>query len=157
MTLEIGVNSYRTVEEASTYFETRLDASAWVEASEPRKIAALATAARLMNDFKWSGYVVNLEQPLAFPRQVRYFDPRLGTNVLAGNSVPSRVKDAQCEMALHLLTNENLLDDAGSVQSIEVGPIGLTKIRSAELMSPAVKAILSPLLKRDSYSVWRHN
>ena len=158
MAVQLNVNSYVTVAEADTYFADRLDAS-WQTANETRKGQALVTATRMLDEMLWVGTVLNDEQPLAFPRVCEYFDPKSGTFVyLNGDSTPKRVITACMEQAEHLLTNEGLLNDTDSVDSISVGPIKLDTMRAAQKVASTVKTMIKPLLVNAGANlVWRAN
>ena len=71
MALVKGTNTYVTVDEADTYFETRLDVAAWVNADVAQKEAALVTATSLLDEKPWNGYTPTVTQKLAFPRIFR--------------------------------------------------------------------------------------
>jgi hypothetical protein len=158
MALAKGVNSYATVAEADSYFLDRLDAAIWTAADATRKAQALITASLLLNDQKWIGIAVSDSQSLAFPRSGSYFDSMMGTEViLTEDEVPSRVISATYELALHLLTNGNVLDDTGSVRNMAVGAISLEVIQNANKLNANVKRLIKPLLVLGSNSWWRAN
>jgi hypothetical protein len=90
MALEKDVNSYVELEEATEYFEDRVDVAAWDEATDEMKSKALVTATSLLDSFEWTGVVVSESQPLAFPRVGEYFDPRVGYCVNL-NGTPDRI------------------------------------------------------------------
>ncbi|WP_396189864.1 DnaT-like ssDNA-binding protein [Flavobacterium sp.] len=154
MALQKGVNSYVTVDEANTYFADRLDVAAWTGASEEQKPQALVTATKMLDDLDWTGYVVSESQPLAFPRSGDYFDPRTGTTVSLSSSVPMRVQNATMELAYHLLNNDGLLDDTGTVESISIGGINITNIRQANKLPGVVERLVKPLLVNAGSNMW---
>ena len=153
-----GVNSYVDVAEADAYFNDRLDAAAWSdEQNEDQKSRALVTATRMLDDLKWSGVAVSVDQSLAFPRNGCYFDPRVGSHIDM-NPTPKRLEVATCELAYHLLNNDGLLDDTGSVESLQVGPVNLQNVTAAQKIPSTVRRHINPLLiNRGANSWWRAN
>lgn len=154
MALSKGTNSFVTVAEANSYFENRLDVAAWTEASDTVKAQALVTATSVLNDQNWIGTAISDSQQLAFPRSGSYFDPRLGYEVSLGNEVPNRIIDATYEMAYHLLNNDGVLDDTGSVTDLQVGQIRLNIKSSASTIPPSVKRLINPLLVNAGANMW---
>jgi len=168
MALVLNTNSYVGTADADSYFETRIDSAEWTEATDEIKEQALVTATKLIDDHAWIGSAVSSSQALAWPRKnAIYNDDRLGLQItIAENEVPSRVKTAVYEQALHLLNNEDLL--AGTTQtfeSISVGSISLsdsnsdvtrTSIKPSVVMKP-----IRPLIRRGSVGSgagwWRAN
>jgi hypothetical protein len=75
-------NSYVTVEEAASYFDTRLNSSAWTSALADDKARALIQASRIFD-----GYLNWLEE-------------------IDKAAAPIEVKNACCEMALVLLQDD---------------------------------------------------
>jgi hypothetical protein len=155
MTLTVGVNSYLDLEEADAYFENRLDVADWVDSTAAQKEKALTTAVMLLNHLQWVGIVTDLAQTLAFPREGEYFDPLYGSTVEIG--LPVRIKQAQCELAYHLLLNDGLLDDTGGVQTLEVDKIKLVNIVKPATLPLSVKMLITPLLQHVSRVWWRAN
>lgn len=151
-------NCYVTLEEANAYFNNRVDNDVWVATESTKKEAALITSTRLLDDMEWAGIVASETQLLAFPRIGSYFDPRLGYIVSFDTSIPSQIKNATCELALHLLSNEGLLSSTGGVTDIEVGPIKLSEIRNPSttpyFIKKQVKALLLNGGSRNWYRAW---
>lgn len=159
MALAKGTNSYATVSEADSYFEDRLDVAAWTSANPTQKAQALVTATRLIDELDWTGTAVSDTQTLAFPRNGVYFDPRLGSDVILDEtSVPSRIIVAIYELAYHLLNNDGLLDDTGTVKNLSIGSIKLDTINSPSKIPLNVKRIIRPLqVNGGSNPWWRSN
>lgn len=159
MALKKGTNSYATQAEAETYFEDRLDVAAWNSADDDQKEQALVTATSMLDGLSWEGVAADENQPLAFPRVGSYFDPRVGIEVtLDGVTVPTRIQKATYELAYHLLNNDGLLDDAGSMINLEVSVIKLSKIRRPSELPSMVKRLIKPiLLNAGSNAWWRAN
>jgi hypothetical protein len=157
MALVKGTNSYVTVAEADTAFADRLDVAAWTSADPTTKAQALVTATAILDDLNWTGVAISVDQPLAFPRSGYYFDPRIG-NSISIEDVPQRILTATRELAYHLINNDGLLDDTGSVKDLQVGSISLTSVTPPELMPASVKRLIKPLLlNAGSRGWWRAN
>lgn len=155
MALEKGSNSYVTLAEAESYFADRLDAAAWTSASVTQKSQALVTATSLLDETEWVGVAVSQSQSLAFPRVGSYFDPRLGMDVsMDGTSIPNRIIAATCELAFHLLNNDGLLDDTGSVKDLSVGSIRLSLVLPANKFPTTVKNTIKPLRANGGATTW---
>lgn len=155
MALTKGVNSYVSVAEADFYFTDRMDVAAWTAADETEKGKALVTATGLLDQLRWTGSVMDEGQLLAFPRNGNYFDPRVGTYVyLDSSTVPKRILNGTMELAYHLLNNDGLLDDSGSVKTLSVGAIVLNDIRTPETIPAQVRNIIKPLLVNGGGSTW---
>lgn len=149
-------NSYVSLVDAEAYFADRLDAAAWTEATETQKSQALVTAASSLEQYPWVGSIVDPSQPLAWPRNGQYFDPRSGT-MSQLNGIPSRVTVAQMELAYHLLNNDGLLDETDTVEEVRVGPITVKGVSRSSLKNQTIRSLLTPLLRTDSVAVWRAN
>lgn len=155
MALTKGVNSYVTVAEADTYFADRLDVVLWINATADRKAQALITATGVLDDQPWTGTAVSDDQPLAFPRSGSYFDPRMGVGVNFDEDItPIRITNATMELALHLITNNNLQDDTGSARHLLVGPIHLQHISAANLIPARVRRGIIPMLINGGARTW---
>jgi hypothetical protein len=168
MALVLNTNSYVEIADADTYFETRIDSAEWTSATDEIKEQALVTASQLVDNHAWIGSAVSSSQALAWPRKnAIYNDDRLGLQVtIAENEVPSRVKTAVYEQALHLVNNEDLL--AGTTQtfeSISVGSISLTDSNSdvtrTSISPSVVMKPIRPLIRRGTSGPgsgwWRAN
>jgi hypothetical protein len=157
MALAKGVNSHAAVQEADDYFADRLDCSEWTDADSTRQAQALVTATSILDAQRWTGIAISVDQTLAFPRSGYYFDPRLGVMV-AMNPTPNRIILATFELALHLLKNEGLQDDTGTVKGLGLSSINLNGLVSPSLLPAAVSRLIQPiLLNRGSNSWWRAN
>jgi len=168
MALVLNTNSYVTVADADTYFDTRIDTAQWVVLGDTIKEQALVTATQLVDDNAWIGSAVSPSQALAWPRKAAtYPDDRLGYQItIPEDEIPERVKVAVFEQALHLVNNEDLLTETTQTfESISVGSISLsdsngdvtrTSIRPSLVMKP-----IRPLIRRGSggmgSSWWRSN
>lgn len=145
MALIKNTNSYVTVEEANSYFQDKLDVAAYDSASDEDKAKALVTATSTLDTYTYIGQAISSSQPLAFPRVGSYFDGRLGMTVVLTTDIPDRIIKATFELAYHLLNNDGLLDNTGTVDKLILGPIELTNIRIPEKVSNTVLNLIKPL------------
>jgi hypothetical protein len=159
MALTKGTNAYVTVDEANAYFLDRLDVAAWTDAGDTQKSQSIVTATMLLDSFEWAGVAVSDSQSLAFPRAGSYFDPRVGYDVdLSSDKALNRINTATFELAYHLLNNDGLLDQTGSVTNLQIGNIDLSRIRRPDTLPQHVKNLVKPLLvNRGSNAWWRAN
>jgi len=168
MALVLNTNSYVSIADADTYFETRIDSANWVDAEDEIKEQALVTATALIDDNAWIGSAVSSSQALAWPRKnAIYNDDRLGLQVtIAEDEIPSRVKTAVYEQALHLVNNEDvLMGQTQTFESISVGSISISDSNGDTTKTPmkpstALKPI-RPLIRKGSMGQgagwWRAN
>lgn len=165
MALTLGDDTFISLVDANNYFLKRIDTDAWDTAPNADKEYSLATATRLLNDFPYIGQAVSPDQLLAWPREGGWYaDPAMGrlTDVSA-DLYPRRLAQATCELALHILLNENLLNqDEQTFERIKVGSIEVEDIDTGKKKTPVipgrVKSMIKPLLlgggRRD---IWRAN
>lgn len=138
---ETTISSYVTVEEATTYFDSRLYAEAWDGSSAADKRKAINTlnmATKIIDRQLFKGRKADPDQELAFPR---YPDAE----------VPQAVKDACCEEALALLergNNQRRKLQAEGVTSITIGSLSETYAPGAgkKLLSQEARELLRPWL-----------
>ena len=125
-----GAESYATVAEADTYHANRGNAS-WTGTDVVKEAALRKAATYLDGEYRrrWKGYRVQpLAQVMEWPRvSVKpgdgddYFssydhDGYLGPLCLPSNTIPQRLKDAQCELALRAIAGELAPDTQGKVR-----------------------------------------
>lgn len=154
MALVKGTNAYVTVAEAEVYFADRIDVAAWTDAQDAQKAQAIVTATAMLDGLVWGGRVVSESQALAFPRVGSYHDPKLGYCTVFPDGVPLRVLNATFELAYHLLNNDGLLDDSGTVDSLSLGSVNLSKIRVANKIPRSVRNQINPLLVNSGRNPW---
>jgi hypothetical protein len=112
-------NTYISLDDADTYFEGRLNATAWTGADDPTKKAGLVQAARILDQYiLWLGWVSDSDQAMSWPRAGIFYagsgqyyasyDIHLAESVysIADDSIPQKIKDAQCELALVLISQD---------------------------------------------------
>lgn len=163
MALVLNTNSYVTVVEADAYFETRIDSASWFAATDEVKEQALVTATQIVDENAWIGSAVSPSQVLAWPRKnAMYYDSKLGQNIEISNSeIPSRVKVAVYEQALHLIDNEDLLaNKTQTFESISIGSISISDSNNDVVRTPIKPSLvvktLKPLIKRGSAGLGAH-
>jgi len=133
-------NTYISLEDATAYMEGRIGTGAWDGATDADKNASLVQSARILDRYvEWVGVVTDDAQAMEWPRQY-VPDPRyktvdaLGFYVSAGDyflpkdEIPQQVKDAQCELALVLLSQDTqaIADMAGYSQVNVEGAVDIT-------------------------------
>jgi len=168
MALVLNTNSYVDTTAADTYFETRIDSANWDTADDDTREDALVTATQIIDNNPWIGSAVSPSQALAWPRKnALYYDNRLGLQItFSQTEIPSLVKIAVYEQALHLLNNEDLLaQTTQTYESISIGSISLSDnnndvTRISVTPSFVIKPI-RPLIRRGATGVgsgwWRNN
>lgn len=113
MTLVLFENSFVTLEEAEAYFDERFDSDAWTNPdSKPDdavKEKLLITASKKINSFDFVGSPLEVGQKMSFPRDYE---------------LPQDIKDAVCEEAYSLLTQESSVhkkNQEANISSISLG------------------------------------
>lgn len=132
LTLTVGTNTYVTRAEATTYFEGSLHAAAWVAASDTTKDQALVTAARMMNRQYWQGEKTSSSQALAWPRTG--VKDKEG-NELSSSTVPTDIKDGQCELALSLIQNaetQTQTSNTSNIKRVQAGSASVEYFKTAK-------------------------
>jgi hypothetical protein len=165
MAITIGENTFVDLPAANLYFATRIDTDAWDTAVDNDKEKALMTASMLLNDFPYIGVAVSDSQALTWPRSgAVYLDPAMGRLITISEAeYPKRLVRATCELAMHILLNENLMDNTEQTfESIKVGSIQLSDSASdfkpVPVIPSIIKKIIRPLLNsKGSTSWWRAN
>ena len=111
-----SANSYVTDTETTTYFDDRLNTNVWLNATGDDRTKALLMATKRLERENWLGSRVDSTQALSWPRSdVEKIDSSSGAGIGYGygyfsgelyltTEIPQQVKDAQCELALSLLS-----------------------------------------------------
>ena len=94
-------NSYVTLAEANTYFETVPDSTTWTNKTDDQKNRALISATRWLDGLNFYGDRCDESQALKWPRNNYHVDDV----ELACTSIPTNIKYAQYELA-RALANE---------------------------------------------------
>lgn len=141
LTIETGTasatsNSYISAADATTYHSARGN-TLWTGADSVKEAALLKAAAYLDGHYRkrWKGQkVYPITQAMEWPRVgVRVVDtpqpyhdvpPSFYDNAYSGflaiTTIPQRLKDAQCELALRALTGELSADGTGNIKREKV-------------------------------------
>lgn len=123
-----GLQAYADITFAETYFDTyRLYNTNWETATDDSKESALAWAAILLNNVKFKGSKVNLDDVLDWPRYSVYKDTDTYA-IYANDELPTVLQYANCELALHLLEKDRTLlyEENLGLNSLSVGGISLS-------------------------------
>jgi hypothetical protein len=153
MLLQKGINSYSSVSDADLYFAGRIDASEWENADQKRKEQALITSTKYLDGLQYAGSIKDVSQELSFPRIGKYYDPKFGM-FRDLDPIPKRLIQAVQEFALHLLKNEGLLDNTGSIIELEISSIKLNKIKNPSILPSFIQEILNPLKINGGANTW---
>jgi len=148
---DAAADSYVTVADADAYHATRLNTSAWDDATVENKEAALKMATRQLDQESWAGIKTDTlaNNSLRWPRsQVVNADNQYE----ASDSVPQAIQNATAELALDLLKSaaDETAGAAYATEEVQVGPIKLkldtdTAIQSAsEPLSSEVDTLIAP-------------
>jgi len=143
MALTVGTNSYISLEDAETYFTDRLNSTEWDSAIDTIRSKALIQATQIIDQKDFLGYKSVSTQALKFPRTGLVDD---GVAV-DSSTIPKRVKDAVCELAIWCLTEDYTEpDDLAGYQSIKIAVIEVQTRQGAKAMPPMVTRLLSPFI-----------
>lgn len=156
-------NSFVTAAEMTTYCEGRLNASIWTGAAG--QLPALVEASRDLSYLYWKGSTVDATQALAWPRayvqdpDAPYDDEAITLDDIVyfdEDIVPTRVKNATCELALQYLkagtTDIAMPDPTDGIASKQVDVISVsyvtngTKVTKGLNRFPRVMAFIGPML-----------
>ena len=100
-----SANSYVTLAEANTYFETVPDSTTWDNKSDDQKNRALIAATRWIDSFVYFGDRCDHGQALKFPRNNYQVDDV----ELACTAIPVNIKYAQYELARALANDTDAM------------------------------------------------
>ena len=143
MALVVDTNSYISLADANTYFEDRLNSATWDEATDTDKSKALIQATQIIDQKDFLGYKSVSTQALKFPRTGLVDD---GIDV-DGSTIPKRVKDAVCELAIWCLSEDYTEpNDMEAYQSIKIAVIEVQTRQGNKSMPPMVSKLLSPFM-----------
>ena len=120
---DANANSYVTLTEANTYFETVPDSSTWTNKTDDQKNRALISATRWIDSFVYYGDRCDDGQALKFPRNNYQVD---GVE-LACNTIPVNIKYAQYELARALANDSEAMTGNvgtdGNIEEVKLGDI----------------------------------
>lgn len=115
-------DSYVSVEYADAFMSSIIDNVDWPDTLSEKE-AALKEATRVLDEqFSWGCTLTDYSQALAWPR-TGFTDPE--GRPIASNTIPKRVMDATCNLALFLLQNGGLNQSSSDLRSLKAGPISI--------------------------------
>jgi hypothetical protein len=116
-------NSYVTLAEADSYFETTPDDSDWTNKTDDQKNRALISATRFIDDFEFYGERCTTTQALKWPRKEYKVD---GVEIKC-TFIPDEVKIATFELARALANNPSALVGSkgtdGTYEEVKLGDL----------------------------------
>ena len=120
---DANANSYVTLTEANTYFETVPDSSTWTNKTDDQKNRSLISATRWIDSFVYYGDRCDDGQALKFPRNNYQVD---GVE-LACSTIPVNIKYAQYELARALANDSEAMTGNvgtdGNIEEVKLGDI----------------------------------
>ena len=133
-------NSYVTLAEANSYFETSPDDSTWTNKSDDQKNRALISACRWVDSLNYYGDRCDESQALKWPRNNFQVDDV----ELACTLIPAKIKYAQYELARALANDTDAITGntgtAGVAKEVELGELNV-KYNEASLATGNVNNV----------------
>ena len=133
-------NSYVTLAEANTYFETVPDSTTWTNKTDDQKNRALISATRWIDGLNFYGDRCDESQALKWPRNNYHVDDV----ELACTSIPANIKYAQYELARALANDTDAITGntgtAGVAKEVELGELKV-KYSEASLATGSVNNV----------------
>ena len=118
-----SANSYVTLTEANSYFETAPDSSTWTNKTDDQKNRSLIAATRWIDTFVFQGDRCDENQALKFPR-TNYQVDRVE---LSCSTIPNNIKYAQYELARALANETDAMTGNtgtdGNIEEVKLGDI----------------------------------
>ena len=116
-------NSYVTLAEANTYFETAPEESTWDDKTDDQKTRALISACRWIDSLNFLGDRCDNDQALKWPRNNHHVD-----NVeLVCTAIPKGIKYAQYELARALANDTDAMTGNkgtdGTYEEVKLGEL----------------------------------
>jgi hypothetical protein len=151
-----SANSYQSVSDSDAYFNERLNADAWFNASAGDKARAKIMATRRLERENWNGERTSATQRLAFPRIGLLKPDRSGGGLgdLYGygecygtDEIPDLVKQAENELAVALL--DGFGDDSDTIEEFAESGGMRVKFRNNRLegeLPGNVLRLIAPLI-----------
>lgn len=143
-----SANTYALVADLDAYMETMVfQGSVYPTATPEQKGAALVQATRMLDTLDWLSIISNHPQPLQWPR---YWVPDRNGYFLDSQSIPTWLRDACCEFAFRLLSEDRSADAGGlAPDTVKVGSLDVGKLRRRPIPA-SVMEMVSPYLKNAS-------
>ena len=136
-----SANSYVTLAEANTYFETVPDSSTWTNKTDDQKNRALIAATRWIDSFVYYGNRCDDGQALKFTRNNYQVDDV----ELSCTTIPNNIKYAQYELARALANETDAMTGNtgtdGNIEEVKLGDIQV-KYNTASQGTGSVNNIL---------------
>lgn len=159
-----SANSYADATYADTYFQTHLMRDRWtVIRDAAMSEAALLAAMPIIEEQDYLGVKKTTTQALNFPRVGEYMprswtspDAASGTDwtdhrgrVWDGESVPSPISDAQCELALIMAENDSWFEHKYASKQITTGSAEVAALvgRDLQELPHSVYRLIAPFVK----------
>ena len=121
-----SANSYVTLAEANSYFETVPDSSTWTNKTDDQKNRALIAATRWIDSFVFFGDRCDQNQALKFPRNNYQVDDV----ELACTTIPNNIKYAQYELARALANDTDAMTgNVGTNRNIAEAKLGDLEVK----------------------------
>ena len=125
-------NSYVTLTEANSYFETVPDSSTWTNKTDDQKNRSLIAATRWIDTFVFQGDRCDENQALKFPR-TNYQVDRVE---LSCSTIPLNIKYAQYELARALANDTDAITGntgtAGVPEEVKIGDLEVKYNKSSQ-------------------------
>ena len=155
-TLTVETNTYTSLEDANTFFNTRLNSRDWFNASDRDRSCVLLQATKFIDSLTLIGCKYNYSQSLQFPRIYDLISNN-GYFCDYDNEIPQEIKDIQCLIAFEMLkpdTNKRQDLIAQGVTQIDVVDdvhewYGESKV--GELFTTEIKRLLKSYLEGGFY------
>ena len=138
-------NSYLSVAEADDYFAGRFGADQWMTFTSTQKQQLLVSASKQLDTCVFGGIKSKVIQSLQWPR--RGVVDRDGL-VISDIIIPSKLKEAVCELAFWIWTEEDRLLSDTDIQQIDtysVGPMNLTVNKQRIIFPLKVEQLLKSI------------
>ena len=136
-----NANSYVTLTEANSYFETVPDSTTWDNKTDDQKNRSLIAATRWIDSFVYYGDRCDDGQALKFPRNNYQVD---GVE-LACSKIPNNIKYAQYELARALANDTDAITGTtgkeGNISEAKLGDLAV-KFNTASQGTGSVNNIL---------------
>ena len=145
-----NANSYVTLTEANSYFETVPDSTTWDNKTDDQKNRSLIAATRWIDSFVYYGDRCDDGQALKFPRNNYQVD---GVE-LACSKIPNNIKYAQYELARALANDTDAITGTtgkeGNISEAKLGDLAV-KFSTASQGTGSVNNILDVYTWLQSY------
>lgn len=120
----INANTYILSVDSNTYFEARVSGSSWEDIDDEIRATALVHATRVLDySYDWNGYKTNNDQALDWPRENVWDKNDL---LLDENTIPTKVKEAICELAYFLTTEDKFAEpESKGIREMKAGSLNI--------------------------------